>query len=80
MVRCAKPSGWSSLKIGGLTPVGPSLRLLKGWTRDQFITTLRTGVDPSGHELDPTKMFWKNYRNLDDDELAGIYEYLRNLP
>ena len=65
---------------GGLTPVGPSLRLLKGWTRDQFITTLRTGVDPSGHELDPTKMFWKNYRNLDDDELAGTYEYLRNLP
>lgn len=65
---------------GGLTPVGPPLRIVKGWTRDQFITTLRTGVDPYGHQLNPDKMFWKNYRNLDDDELAGIYEYLHGLP
>ncbi len=65
---------------GGLEPVGPTLRLIKGWTRDQFITTLRTGVDPSGHELDSTRMFWKTYRNLDDDELAAIYEYLHGLP
>lgn len=65
---------------GGLEPVGPSLRLLKGWTREQFITTLRTGVDPAGHDLDPTKMFWRIYRHLDDDELGGVYEYLRQLP
>lgn len=64
---------------GGLEPVGPSLRLLKGWTQAQFITTIRTGTDPSGHELSSV-MPWKNYRNLDDDELAGIYEYLRTLP
>jgi len=65
---------------GGLQPVGPTLRLIKGWTRDQFITTLRTGVDPSVHELDSTRMFWKTYRNLEDDELAAIYEYLHGLP
>ena len=64
---------------GGLTPVGPSLRVVLGWTRDQFINTIRTGVDPSAHALDPAKMPWQNYRNMDDDELGGIYAYLHNL-
>jgi mono/diheme cytochrome c family protein len=66
-------------KPGGLTPVGPSLRLVRGWTREQFITTLRTGVDPSGHALSPA-MPWQTYGKLDDDELGGVYEYLHSLP
>ena len=65
---------------GGLTPVGPTLRVVKGWTREQFVTTIRTGVDPSGHALDNTQMPWETYRYLDDDELAGMYEYLHGLP
>lgn len=65
---------------GGLTPVGPSLRVVAGWTREQFITTLRTGVDPSGLELDATKMPWPTFGKMDDDELGGVYEYLRGLP
>ena len=36
---------------GGFGPSGPSLRVVKGWTAEQFLTTLRTGVDPSGHTL-----------------------------
>ncbi len=63
---------------GGLSPVGPSLRLVLGWTRAQFITTLRTGVDPSGHALSSV-MPWKTYGKLDDDELGGVYEYLHSL-
>ncbi len=59
--------------------MGPSLRLVRGWTRDQFITTIRTGVDPSGHALS-TVMPWKVFRNMDDDELGGIFEYLHGLP
>lgn len=65
---------------GGLAPVGPSLRVVKGWTREEFITTLRTGIDPSGHALDPAKMPWPTFGKMDDDELGGIYEYLRALP
>ncbi|MGH2592675.1 MAG: LuxR C-terminal-related transcriptional regulator [Anaerolineae bacterium] len=41
---------------GGLTPAGPNLAVVTGWTQDQFITTMRTGVDPGGHALDPRQM------------------------
>jgi len=67
-------------KKGQLSPVGPGLKLVKGWTQEQFITSLRTGVDPSGHELDPAKMPWKSIGRMDDDELTAIYLYLSNMP
>jgi mono/diheme cytochrome c family protein len=60
-------------------PVGPDLHLIKGWTQEQFIQTIRTGVDPSGHQLKPT-MPWQTYARMDDIELAATYEYMRNLP
>jgi mono/diheme cytochrome c family protein len=60
-------------------PNGPSLRVVKGWTQEQFITTLRTGEDPSGHELQPP-MPWKASGRLDDVELAALYNYLVSLP
>jgi len=59
-------------------PKGPSLRLVKGWTQDQFLTTLRTGVDPSGHQLSQV-MPWRDLGKLDDDELGAIYKYLVTL-
>ncbi|MGA9190628.1 MAG: c-type cytochrome [Anaerolineales bacterium] len=61
---------------------GPNLTMsgeLAGWSEDQFITTLTTGVTPSGRELDPENMPWKDVRKLDKDELQGIYMYLRTL-
>ena len=64
---------------GQLAPIGPSLHLVKGWTLEQFITTLRTGVDPSGHELN-SQMPWRNIGRMDDDELTAVYEYLVSLP
>ncbi len=64
---------------GQLTPVGPDLAVTKGWTREQFIETLRTGVDPSGHELSEA-MPWRQIGRLDDDELAAIHLYLQSLP
>ena len=66
---------------GGTSPIGPkgpSLRVVKGWTEEQFITTLRTGVDPSGHELAPV-MPWKSTGRLDDVELSALYQYLVSL-
>ena len=53
--------------------------MIKGWTQEQFIKTIRTGVDPSGHQLKPV-MPWQTYARMDDIELAAIYEYMHNLP
>ena len=64
--------------VSGPSPVGPGLGMVKGWTVEQFISTMRTGVDPSGHELKST-MPWKQIGRLDDVELTALYEYLRNL-
>jgi mono/diheme cytochrome c family protein len=50
------------------------------WTEDQFISTIRTGTTPGGHELDPAFMPWKDYRSFYDDELKAIFVYLQSLP
>jgi hypothetical protein len=50
------------------------------WTEEQFINTIRTGVTPSGHELNPEYMPWDYYRFMSDDELKAIFMYLKSLP
>jgi mono/diheme cytochrome c family protein len=60
-------------------PAGPNLRVVRGWTAEQFVQTIRTGVDPSGHELSPV-MPWRTIARLDDTELNAIYTYLLSLP
>jgi mono/diheme cytochrome c family protein len=59
-----------------LTPGGE----LTAWTQEQFITTIRSGVTPSGHELDNAFMPWKSYSKFYDDELKAIWLYLQSLP
>jgi mono/diheme cytochrome c family protein len=66
-------------KQGQLLPVGPNLVVVKSWSRDQFISTLRNGVDPDGHQLSE-QMPWKQIGTLDDTELGSIYEYLKSIP
>lgn len=63
-----------------LTPFGPNLKVVKTWTQEQFITTLRTGVNPMDYALDPAKMPWKSIGRMDDEELKAIYVYLLDLP
>jgi mono/diheme cytochrome c family protein len=66
---------------GGDSPIGPkgpSLRVVKGWTPEEFINTLRTGVDPTGHQLKPI-MPWRSTGRLDDVELSALYQYLISL-
>ena len=63
---------------GQLAPVGPNLQVVKGWTQEQFISTVRNGVDPSGHKLSP-QMPWQQVGRLDDDELGAVYKYLSTL-
>lgn len=61
------------------TPHGPNLCGMQGWTQEQFIATIRTGKDPSGHQLS-TVMPWKEIARLDDVELDALYAYLKSLP
>ncbi len=64
-------------------PLAPNLTpggALGSWTDAQFISTLRTGVTPSGKQLDNEFMFWETFRNMTDDELGAIWLYLQSLP
>ncbi|MCI0397177.1 MAG: c-type cytochrome [Chloroflexi bacterium] len=65
----------------GFVPVGPPLPpLVAAWSAEEFITTIRTGVDPDGQLLDGEQMPWATYSaTFTDDELLAIYEYLRVL-
>lgn len=63
---------------GQLAPVGPDLSIVKEWSLDQFIATLRTGRDPGGHELSK-QMPWRPASRMDDQELTAVYQYLTQL-
>jgi mono/diheme cytochrome c family protein len=64
---------------GQMAPVGPDLNLVKGWKLEEFIATMRTGIDPNGHELSK-QMPWRPVGRMDDQELRAVYEYLTHLP
>ena len=64
---------------GQLGPIGPDLNVVKDWTRAGFITNMRTGKDPYGHELSG-QMPWRPIGTMSDDELSAIYEYLTRMP
>lgn len=49
------------------------------WSEEEFLRTLRTGVNPRGDTLHPF-MPWREYRRMRDDDLRAIYRYLRTLP
>ena len=64
---------------GQLGPFGPDLNLVRDWRLAEFITTMRTGIDPKGRELSG-QMPWRPIGRMDDEELAAVYEYLTHLP
>jgi mono/diheme cytochrome c family protein len=65
---------------GQLAPLGPNLSIVADWTQEQFVSTLRTGVDPDGHALNNKLMPWQNIGRMDDEELAAVYAYITSLP
>ena len=69
------PDPTNYLIVPNLTPGGE----VGFWSEEQFITTIRTGMHPSGRELKEI-MPWKTYRKFTDAELQAIYLYLRSLP
>jgi cytochrome c553 len=71
--------------LGGGVPgqfgtVGPSLAVVANWKLEEFIATLRTGVDPNGYHLNGDLMPWRAIGRMDDEELGAIYAYLKHLP
>jgi len=64
---------------GQLGPLGPDLNLVKRWKLQEFIVTMRTGIDPNGHELSK-EMPWQPIGRMSDEELGAVYEYLTHLP
>jgi cytochrome c553 len=58
-----------------LTPGGE----MKGWSEEDFIATMRTGVTPNGHQLKDV-MPWKYFGQMTDDELKAVWLYLQSLP
>jgi mono/diheme cytochrome c family protein len=69
-------------KPGQGAPVGPNISPTGeegAWTRDQFINTIRTGVNPAGHQLSD-QMPWKTFKNMTDQDMGAVYAYLHSLP
>ena len=59
-----------------LTPGGE----LGFWSEEDFMNLIRTGVTPSGHQLDPEFMPWPSYSKFYNEELQAIWLYLQSLP
>jgi mono/diheme cytochrome c family protein len=64
---------------GQAAPLGPDLSVVKGWKFEEFVATMRTGVDSNGHELN-RQMPWRPIGRMGDEELMAIYEYLTHMP
>lgn len=62
------PPNWPA--AANITPTG-----LHSWSEEDFIRTMRTGVNPSGHALNPV-MPWKQLGKMTDDELRSLRRYL----
>ena len=68
---------------GGFGPgPGPNLTAIVPKMSDvQFVNTIRSGTDPSGHQLNPDLMPWKTVSAaFDDNELKAVYLYLKSVP
>jgi mono/diheme cytochrome c family protein len=64
---------------GQLPPLGPDLHVIREWKFEEFVTAMRTGVDPYGHEIGK-QMPWQVIGRMSDDDLRALYEYLGHLP
>lgn len=61
------------------SPWAPSLHGVKGWTLEQFVTTLRTGQTPA-RQLDSLYMPYNITRELEDVEIEALHLYIKSLP
>ena len=50
-----------------------------GWSDEQFMNTLRSGVTPYGKTLNGEAMPWEVYRRMTDDELMAVWSYVKTV-
>jgi mono/diheme cytochrome c family protein len=50
-----------------------------GWSEEQFIATMRTGITPGGKQIIDF-MPWRYFGRMTDDELKAVWMYLQSLP
>lgn len=67
------PPDWP--KAANITPSGA----VAGWSEADFITTIRTGVNPSGHKL-LAEMPWQRYAGMTDEDLQAIWLFIQSVP
>ena len=64
---------------GQMAPIGPDLVMVSAWSLQDFITTMRTGIDPNDHQIqDP--MPWRILAKMDDHDLEALFQALTHLP
>ena len=68
--------GDDRVEAPNITPGGD----LGGWTRSEFVDTMRSGITPRGNLLDPSFMPWNRFTKMTGDELDAIWLYLQSLP
>ncbi len=62
-----------------MPPGAPNLTVVvPSWSKDDFFQAMRTGVAPSGRQIQPP-MPWQQVGKLDDIELEALYNYLHSL-
>ncbi len=52
---------------------------LAGWTADDFIETIRSGVTPDGHEIDAMAMPIDIYSRMSDEDLQALWLYIQSV-
>jgi len=79
--ECHGPDLAGGVASGLGPPAGPNLTaLVPKWSEADFVKTIRTGVDPTGHALNPDEMPWKEISSFaTDNDLKAIYAYLHGL-
>ena len=70
---------WGVSFTANLTP-DPETGVLRDFTEQQFIQTMRTGRHQGqGRQILPP-MPWENYGKMTDDDLKAVFAYLRQIP
>ncbi len=65
--------------LGPDAPAATDLYVVTGWSLDEFVQVMRTGVTPSGKQLNPETMPWDAFSHMTDDELQALYMHLSTL-
>ena len=62
-------------------PLGPNITMggeLQEWSKEDFLTLMRTGTKPTGTQISD-EMPWRAYSAMSDEELGAIWLYLQEV-